>query len=247
MKKIFSLILGISILASALASAPDSTKLPLSISCDLVSRYIWRGIDEGNSPSIQPDIHLTLKNFTIGFWGAYSTSKLSYQEADLYASYNFLKYFTIGLTDYFFPPANQPYNYFNYKAKTTGHVIEAQFQVASIKNIPLSIFLGINIWGADAPKLDPKTGKQIGIQHSTYLELDYSFKNLQFFAGANLTQPNLSAGETGFYADKRGLINLGLKATKNLIINKNLSLPLYVSLITNPVQKHIFLISGITF
>ena len=41
---------------------------------DLVSRYIWRGINVGDAPSVQPSLSLEVRGFEIGAWGAYSLS-----------------------------------------------------------------------------------------------------------------------------------------------------------------------------
>ena len=49
-------------------------KNPISISCDLMSRYVWRGTDFGGSPSIQPGIEYSKAGFSIGAWGAYAIS-----------------------------------------------------------------------------------------------------------------------------------------------------------------------------
>ena len=60
----------------------------LSVGSDFVSRYIWRGTDFGNSPSIQPTVAFSTGGLTIGFWGAYATNDV-YQETDFYGGYSF--------------------------------------------------------------------------------------------------------------------------------------------------------------
>jgi len=91
-----------------------------------MSRYVWRGLDYGASPSIQPNIELGFGNFAIGAWGAYTTSFtttniLGIQVMDLYASYTIADIITVAVTDYFFPQeADYNYNYFDYGSDTTG-------------------------------------------------------------------------------------------------------------------------------
>src|SRR6056297_1976031 len=80
------------------------TKSSVSVNADLVSRYVWRGVDYGNSPAIQPGIEYANGNFAFGTWGSYSTSSnTGGLEADLYTSYSFGFGLSIGVTDYYFP------------------------------------------------------------------------------------------------------------------------------------------------
>ena len=39
---------------------------PWAVSCDVASRYVWRGTDFGNSPSAQPGISYTSGSQTLG-------------------------------------------------------------------------------------------------------------------------------------------------------------------------------------
>ncbi|MBK7629177.1 MAG: hypothetical protein IPJ23_00235 [Ignavibacteriales bacterium] len=48
--------------------------LSLTVSADLVSRYIWRGIDVNDAVNIQPNLSLAVGGFSAGFWGSYSLS-----------------------------------------------------------------------------------------------------------------------------------------------------------------------------
>jgi len=81
----------------------EEKESPLSIGADLVSRYVWRGLDYGASPSIQPYMEAAIGNFAIGAWGAYTTNLPGVQEVDLYLRYTIMDMLTIGVTDYFFP------------------------------------------------------------------------------------------------------------------------------------------------
>ena len=84
-------------------SAAAQNKLTLSPGADLVSRYIWRGSDFGNSPAIQPVLELDYGGFALGAWGSYTTNDMNFQETDLYVSYTFKEVVTLAVTDYFFP------------------------------------------------------------------------------------------------------------------------------------------------
>jgi hypothetical protein len=216
----------------------------LDISLDLMSRYIWRGTDFGASPSIQPGVSYTYKGLTLGAWGAFATNLTGIQEGDLFLSYSIKDMVSLTITDYFFPDENKPYNYFDY-GDSTAHVFEAGISFDGTDKIPFTFLLATNFYGADARRIndDGTVGK---IQFSTYAELTYTYKNLSAFMGVNLTKPNTDKGESGFYGDKIGIVNLGLTATKEVKITDYFNLPISVSLITNPVAKRIYLVAGIS-
>jgi hypothetical protein len=248
--RLFAVILfTISFLSSFSITAQNKTEKsnPFKANVDIMSRYIWRGTDFGNSPSIQPSISYTNSNFTFGTWGAYTTNTQSLQEADIYVSYAFSKLFSLTFTDYFFPNQDSSNDkYFNYNDTSTGHVIEASVNYTFSKKIPLSLLVATNIFGADARRInnDETIGKK---QFSTYAELNYAFKNIDVFLGSNLTNPDENIGETGYYGNSIGVINIGATVTKQLKFTEIYSLPLTISLITNPQTQKIFLVAGFSF
>jgi hypothetical protein len=68
---------------------------------------------------------------------------------------------------------------------------------------------------------------------------------INLFAGAALDKPNINNGETAFYLNQKpGLINLGLKVSKDIRITNNYSLPIQCSLIVNPDQDKIYMVFG---
>jgi len=238
------------LLSSSFLFAQEETQKenPLSINVDLMSRYVWRGQDFGAAPSIQPGISYSKWGLTIGSWGAYTFNNVNsnVQEADLYLSYSFLDMFSVTLTDYFFPAEGADYKYFNYKNETTGHVFEGTVAFNGTEKLPLSVFVATNFYGGDARRIN-SDGSTGSIQYSTYAELSYAFKYLNVFMGFNLTTADTDIGESGYYGDSFGVVNLGLSATKNIKITENFSLPLYAALITNPQQEKIFFVAGFNF
>ena len=235
---------GINIINAQTESKKEES--PVSVSCDMMSRYVWRGSDFGASPSIQPGIEFSNSGFTIGTWGAYALNLNGVQEADLYIGYTFKDVFSLTVTDYFFPEETASYQYFDYNSSTTGHILETTLSFKGTDKIPLSVLIASNVWGADARKMN--TDGTVGnIQYSTYAELGYSYKNLNAFIGFNLTNPDEYHGESGFYGDAVGVVNLGLTAIKNIEITDKFSLPLSVSLITNPQAGKIYLLAGFSF
>lgn len=241
------------------------TGIQLDFGADLVSRYVWRGFQlGGNSPSIQPYASLTAGNLEFGFWGAYSVSGLNTgQEFDLYMTYTFANdMITATVNDYYFPDAFAGYNYFNYAAPSTGHLLEGILSFNGTENIPVSFLVATNFFGADAMKLesDPNSAdfnQTTGLQYSTYLELGYStsVKNvgLDLFVGGtiNSTQEADAAtgfiGEAGFYSDKPAVINAGFSLSKDIEITEKFALPVSTSVIANPNMKQMFFVIGISF
>ena len=45
--------------------------LSFKIKGDLVSRYIWRGLNVNDQPNIQPSAALGYSGFELGLWGSY--------------------------------------------------------------------------------------------------------------------------------------------------------------------------------
>jgi len=226
----------------------------LSVSGDIMSRYVWRGRDYGNSVSIQPRIEYSIGDFKIGTWNAFSINADVFQELDTYISYSFLNYFSAGITNYFFPnyPSNDPSysnNYFDYSKETTGHYVEANLGFTGTEGFPISISANVFFYGADAEKIEtpnPDDPDNPIIErgdnyYSTYIELAYSntLGEIKYNVFAGFT-PN----ETSVYADKAGIINLGITITKEIKFSDTFSLPVHGSFITNPVQENLYVVFG---
>ncbi len=232
MKRILSSFVFLSvilILATGAAKAQEEES-PISIGADFMSRYVWRGLDYGASPSIQPYLEFGAGNFAIGAWGAYTTSFstanfMGIQEMDLYASFTVADMITLGVTDYFFPQeSDYNYNYFDYGSDTTGHVIEGMVSFDGLEDLPLTLTLGMNLVNDD--------------DNSLYAELGYSFSILDIFVGAG----------NGIYTSDGdfGVVNLGISASREIPVTENFTLPVSASLITNPEAKQIHLVFGIS-
>lgn len=226
-------------------NALGQNKVTVDPGADVVSRYVWRGTDFGNSPAIQPSLEMGYGGFALGAWGSYTTNNANFQEVDLYASYTYKEMLTLMVTDYFFPDGTVAKNrYFNYNTNETGHIFEGSLSFNGTEKLPLSLLLAVNFAGADARTVDND------LQYSTYLELGYSTTagetDLDFFLGGTPTKPDKEKGETGFYGPYEGIVNIGVTATKEVQITEKFALPVNVSLITNPQQENIFLVFGIS-
>ena len=207
---------------------------------------MWRGSQLSDSPNIQPGLEYSKNGFAVGAWGSYAMSLTGAQEADFYIGYTYNDKLSITLTDYYFPDATSDAKYFEYDKDKTGHILEATVAFNGTEKLPLQLLLASNFYGADARKIkdDGSTGD---IMFSTYLEATYSFKHFDAFMGANLTDIDTDRGESGFYGDGIGIVNLGISTSKSIEITDKFSLPLSISLITNPQAEKIFFVVGLSF
>ncbi len=222
------------------------TKIKLNISTDIVSRYIWRGSDYGNSPAIQPSLSLSVKNIEIGCWGSAATNS-NYTEIDLYAKYTY-KNFGLSFTDYYVPtlnglPTSPDTRYFAYTDKKTAHCFEAAVSYKGGEKFPLWLMGGVYFygndkrWGYDVQKdISEKT------YYSSYIEAGYSFavqqNNIDFVLGITPT--------AGAYGKKFGIINLGISGSRKIKITESFEIPIKTSLIFNPQASTAFFVFGIT-
>jgi len=104
----------------AVLFAAASSHAGFGIGADVVSRYVWRGTDFGNSAAIQPALSFKAGNFEIGAWASYALADEGADENDLYISWS-LGSLGLTLTDYYFP---QTRDFFNYRDRDSVHFIE---------------------------------------------------------------------------------------------------------------------------
>jgi uncharacterized protein (TIGR02001 family) len=220
-------------LAGAIGSH-DVQAQTVSLGADMVSRYVWRGSDFGESFSVQPMLAVSGGGFEIGTWASYSISAdgSSVNEHDLYASYSFdlgnSGALSIAITDYYFPAPDGP-KFFNYKGDGAGaHWIEPALGYTGPESFPITVY------GAFFVHNDP--------DNSIYLEASYPFEisSVEFGLTAGV-----SAKESAMYATVGfGFINLGISATKAIEISDRFSLPVSVSYILNPEIEKTYLVFG---
>jgi len=213
---------------SVFAQKDSIASISLSANADLVSRYIWRGQDYGHTPSVQPGLSATWKDFTIGAWGAYRLAGEGDDEFDLYASKT-IGPVSLSVWDYWSYSKTYPSNFLNYNRETTSHLLEGQILLSGGDKLPFNLLGSYFFYGSDPSK-------------SIYLELQYvqPIKNaeLVFIAGY---QPKGS-----FYAQKAVFVNVGLTLTQPLSITDSYSLDLLLSLIANPDNKSVYFTVGIS-
>lgn len=235
-------------------SAESDARVTLNVGADLVSRYVWRGQDYGNSVAIQPTLALDAFGFSLGAWGSYAFSRYTYwiddttsvqdtySEVDLFLSYNY-KYFTLMLTDYYAPAPLDTLpgaNYFNWNSSTTWHTLELALIIDGPENFPMEFIASTLIYGADKGKDSTGVyGAGTANNFSTYFELSYQFDVKGFeikpFIGG------IPFGSS-WYGPKAGINNAGVSVRKEIPVSKKFSLPVESNLVFNPLSKKVFLV-----
>lgn len=212
-------------LAFILAAGSTQSIAQISFGTDVVSRYVWRGIDFGQSLSIQPGIAYASGGFEIGAWGSYANTGGGANELDLYASYSIeldeASSLSFGVTDYYFPATPGTFTTFD----TDGnHVIEPFVSYSGA----FSVSAYMNVLN------DP--------DNSLYLSASYPFEvedvSLEAFLGIVPT-------ESAWYGNADAAVQeIGLSASKEIKITDSFSLPVFTSYVINPYQEISFLFFG---
>ncbi|HOP05716.1 MAG TPA: hypothetical protein PLF13_00350 [candidate division Zixibacteria bacterium] len=215
---------------------------------DLYNRYVWRGMDFGNAPSLQPTFAVGYAGFELGAWGAYTMSNEASDndEIDLWVSYtldlNNGASVTALVTDYTFPNSGiKFFNFNDYDAVIDdtipdpgAHTIEVGGIFTGPESFPISLSGFINVYNDGG--------------NNTYFQVDYPLTvnetSLNFFVGAT----GGSEDNPDYYGtDDLQVINIGVNASKDIKVTDNFSLPLSVSFIINPNAEMHYLLVGMSF
>ena len=227
-------------------------KIESDIQADFVSRYVWRGQDQGGF-SIQPEGTIRWQGLSLSAWGTVGLDKDDAREIDVTLGYERWG-INIGVTDYWETGIDEQDRYLHFEKKGA-HKLEANLgytcKYGSLQ--AYTIF-----WGNDY-KID---GKQA---YSTYIELSVPFRlgSVDWVAKAGIT-PMESAGYTTTktvptiwgnatvqvphhtYAEGFACNVASLRATKSATIG-SLELPLYGEVIYNPYLNTAHMLFGVTF
>ena len=216
--------------SSTIFSQTDTIpQIEISADLDLVSRYIWRGQEYGQSPNIQPGLSMTWKNFTFGSWGSYKLTGAGSQETDFFLSKTF-NHLTLSVWDYWSFEDTSFIDILDFKEETTGHLLEAQLLISGGDILPFNLLGSYNFYGADP-------------SNSLYFELQYELYTNSFDLIAFLGVQ----AKGDYYAEKPDVVNLGVTVTKYMKITNSWDLPVSISFIVNPNLRTAYLVAGISF
>lgn len=199
----------------------------VTVGGDLVSSYIWRG-QNCAGVSIQPGISLSLKGFSLTAWGSVGFDNQETKEFDFTLGYN-IGGVSLALTDYWF----DTHRYFDYSAHTTAHMFEV---TAGYDFGPLALQWNTYFAGGDYTKEDGDRG------YSTYIEASapFTLKGIDFNAEIGCTPWE------GLYSDKFNVVNIGLKASKEIKITETFTLPVFTKMTFNPYTDNAYFAFGVS-
>ena len=218
-------------MAAVAANAQD--KVEGTIATDVVNQYIWRGQDLGDV-SVQPTLGVAYKGVSLTAWGNVGLSdKDDTKEFDLTLAYT-TGGFHIGVTDYWFNSPND--KYFEYAAHKTSHVFEGNI---GYDFGPVALNWYTNFAGTDGLN---KSGDRA---YSSYVEATAPFKLASLDWTATVGAVPYA---TSFYSRANGfaVTNLGLKASKDIVITKSFSVPVFAGITANPSSQKAYFICGFT-
>jgi len=250
MKKLFALAL------AAITFMPVSAqdKVTATASADLVTRYMWRGIDMAGV-SIQPELNLAWQGLSLDIEGSNPLEKDGgVQDLNVTLGYS-LYGFNIGVTDYWTADVDPRNRYFYYGGETEcPHQLEANIGY-TCKYGSLQAYT--MVYGNDF-KIDGNRA------YSTYIELSVPFKlggldwdvraGVTPFESAGTTYEEVVTTATGkrvtytrgdwMYGESFTCNLASVRATKEFEFRK-FKLPVYVELHTNPYLQRANLVFGI--
>ena len=236
----------------------------LSLTLDIVSRYLWRGqCWGGDYVAVQPTIEYEVTpKLTLGFWATtnfqndyfYSdgTPGKGYQEIDFYVIYQLNDFLQFQLWDYYWPSVekvegidNGFFNYGKDGVKTVDAMLYFDFSEGYKYpfNATISTLVAGNDFRYDSNDENPKQN------FTTYLELGYTFtlfekSNLKALQGIEL-DPVIGAvlnNKAGYYSyadyDKVSFCNIGIKATKEIDLGNGITMPLSLNYVHNGATQN---------
>ena len=213
-------------------SATAQDEVETTVSADVVSTYVWRGMECG-SAAIQPTLGIGYKGLSLSAWGSYGlVDTHDAKEFDLTLAYS-TGGFNIGITDYWFNTPEE--RYFLYDANKTSHIFEANI---GYDFGPAAIQWFTNFAGNDGYNKDGKRA------YSSYVELSAPFKIASVDWSAAVGAVPYA---TDFYGvDGFAVTNVLLKATKDIKVTDSFSIPVFAQVAANPSIEKAYLVFGFT-
>lgn len=222
-KIVLSIVLFGTIWLNATAQSDD---IDISLSGDLVSSYVWRGLRQTGA-SVQPALGATYKSFSLESWASTDLSNKNFKEVDFTASYA-TKGFRIALTDYWWDGEGAA-NYFGGKSKNgndSGHMLEGTLNYTFTEKFPLTLSWNTFFIGKGNKKENGKNS------YSTFVEASYPFKvkNMDIELAIGVTPWESVIYQT----EKFSATQIKLHLSKTIQITDKFSVPIFGNIIFNP-------------
>ena len=228
MKTVFYILLS-TIFVISEVNAQEEKDLEINAEFSLVSSYVWRGLYQSGA-SLQPSLSASLSSFTLEAWSSKDFST-PFKEFDFLLSYE-TGGLSVGINDYWCGEEGTPY--FDYKEQ---HLLEGTIGYHFDEKLLLSLSWNTMFFGNQDKS---KTGKQM---FSSYLMLGYDFavKDVKCAAELGITPWK------SIYCEKFNVMNLSLKASKNITVTNKFNFPCFIQAIFSPATNDAHLVFGMSF
>ncbi len=180
--------------------AKQNANITLNVAAS--NRHLWRCGQSINGLSIQSSLSYNLPFLSVGAWGAYEVAAHSYAEVDIFVKAYFLKYFTLGIFDFYNPHdrGGRIRKDFSHFKSSPGHAIDMYLSYSGTEALPFGGLVAAYVYGSGDKDQE---GKQ---RYSTYLETNYTWtlnedSKLFFYVGATTSK------ESAYAARKPIIIN----------------------------------------
>ncbi len=215
-------------------------ELTISPGVDITSRFIYRGLDLGSSPQVQPSIAFGYGDFSFVLWGSHPLALTP--DGDGYKEVKFWMNYTIDAGSFIIRPQienhfNANADVFDFDEDTTAHVFQASVALAGKGDVAPDLLLGYAFWGA--------TGFEPTLYVETGLNFSVGDTGLRAFLSGQYSEPG---GFVDLDYDGDFVLNgLGLRASRDLRISSDISVPMGVLFALNPKTERAFMAFSISF
>lgn len=215
----------------------------VNLGADLYNRYVWRGMDIANTPSLQPTLSAGFYGFELGAWGAYTLSNQasSDDEIDFWMSYSRAVGTSLSVkaivTDYYYPNHGiriGNFNNYNDPDGAGAHTIEIGLSITGPENIPVTLSGYINVYNEEGSNV--------------YFQLDYPVAVGEYTLNFTLGGTPGSEDKPDYYGtDNLQIINIAVSSSKDLKVSNDFTLPVTAAFILNPNKEIAYLLFGLGF
>ena len=233
MKKTLLTTLALTIASASGIAAYAQDSLSVSAGADLVSRYVWRGMDQCSGVSLQPSLGLTYKGFTLSAWGSCSVADIDVEEFDISLSYT-IGNFSIGVTDYFWQGASASYGHY-----TDDHFYELNLGYTVSEKVPLTLSWNTMFLAGKSAEYDEDGDRM----YSSYFNIGYAFD----VHGIELSPAIGINPWKSQYDDEFSIMDITLTASKDIKITESFTLPIFAQVIASPATDKARLVFGVSF
>jgi len=216
-------------------AANELKKTNISLSVDVVSRHVTRGIFSGNAPCIEPTLNFQTGKFTYGAWGSYAFDE-SYREVDFYVQYN-TPLFQFSVYDLYNPHKDfENSDFFDFDSDNSVHFFDGVIKYKGCEKFPVSVMASMMFYG----EIDRDANNDQ--RYSTYLEFGYS----KFIGGKKVAWAFGVTPYKGFYADEINVVNMSMAVYDKIKFGEHYSLPVRAGLYLNPVKERLIMTFAFT-